>query len=236
LLEKNATRVRDARDPLDPRANEIDLRWVPHAGVAGSFFDPTMKMRIGTMFQSMRKGLFYMARDGKVQTAHDALAAVLSASMMNAADQLDLRNIFDIMSLIIEMQAEISADVEVNHPTLAQRKEFGDFRKHVEILKGLLGERRYTFDALQNLSAYQQKAGEIVTSIFGGGPAVVVDDTPSAAPKPAAAAAPTAGGMTVEAVKGISQLELPTELVIDGKTWVQVDKIDVMDKDSEEKH
>ena len=26
LLEKGATRIRDARDPNDPRANEIDLR------------------------------------------------------------------------------------------------------------------------------------------------------------------------------------------------------------------
>ena len=31
LLEKNATRLRDARDPSDPRANEIDLRYVPRA-------------------------------------------------------------------------------------------------------------------------------------------------------------------------------------------------------------
>src|SRR6185503_5133792 len=31
LLEKNATRVRDARDPLSPQVNEIDLRFVPRA-------------------------------------------------------------------------------------------------------------------------------------------------------------------------------------------------------------
>ena len=236
LLEKNATRVRDARDPGDPRANEIDLRWVPRAGIAGTFFDAQTKMRLQQMFASMRKGLFHMARDGKVMTAHDALAAVLSASMLTAADQVDLRNIFDIMGLIIEMESEISTDVEVNHPTLAQRKEFGDFRKHVEILKGLLAERRYSLDALQNLSAYQQKAGEIVTSIFGAGPPVVIEDDKPKAAAPAAAAAPAGKGIDLEGVKSISQLELPNELTIDGKVWVQVDKIDVMDKESEEKH
>ncbi len=36
-LEKGATRVRDARDPPDPRANEIDMRFVPRAGIAGSY-------------------------------------------------------------------------------------------------------------------------------------------------------------------------------------------------------
>ncbi len=235
LLEKNATRVRDARDGGDPRANEIDLRWVPKAGVAGSFFDPTTRMRLNAMLNSLRKGLFYMARDGKVMTAHDALAAVLSALMLNAAEQLDLRNIFDVMQVIIDMQAEIASDVEVNHPTLAQRKEFGDFRKHVEILKGLLGEKRFTSDALQNLSAYQQKAGEIVTSIFGGGPPVVVEDDAPKGSTPAVSA-PVSGGMNLEAVKAIAQMDLPQELTIDGKVWVQVDKIDIMDKDSEEKH
>jgi hypothetical protein len=236
LLEKNATRIRDARESHDPRANEIDLRWVPRAGVAGSFFDATTKMRISTMLHSMRKGFFHMARDGKVQTAHDALAAVQSASMLNAADQLDLRNIFDVMALIIEMESEISTDVEVNHPTLAQRKEFGDFRKHIEILKGLLAERRYTQDSLQNLAAYQQKAGEIVTAVFGGGAMPVIDDEPKSAAAPKSAEPKKSGGMNLEAVKAIAQMDLPAELEIEGRTWVQVDKIDVMDKDSEEKH
>lgn len=232
LLEKNATRIRDAKDPNDPRANEIDLRFVPRAGQTGQFFDATTRHRVGSMLHAMRRGLFYMARDGKVMTAHDALSAVLSASALHAADQLDLRNIFDVMQLIVEMESEIAADVEVNHPTLAQRKEFGDFRKHIEILKGLMTERRFTLDALQNLTAYQQKAGEIVLAVFGAGPPVVIDD---GAPK-AAGAPVKKSGMDWEAVKGISQQDLPNEIEVEGRTWVLVDKIDVMDKDSEEAH
>ena len=148
------------------------MRFVPRAGVAGSFLDPTTRLRVDTMLRSLRRGLFQLARDGRVMSAHDALSAVVSVSALHAADQLDLRNIFDEVALIVEMEAEIAADVEVNHPTLAQRKEFGDFRKHVEILKGLLGERRSAAqgaqDALQNLTAYQQKAGEIILSLFAG--------------------------------------------------------------------
>src|SRR5437667_8831777 len=55
LLEKNATRIRDARDPFDPRANEIDLRYVPRAGVSGSFLDTTTKQRIHVVLQSPRR-------------------------------------------------------------------------------------------------------------------------------------------------------------------------------------
>jgi len=99
-----------------------------------------------------------------------------------------------------------------------------------------MNERRFTADALQNMCAYQQKAGEIVASVFAGGPPVVLDDE---APRPAASAAAPAkktGGMDWEGVKGIAQLDLPAEIEVEGQTWVQVDKIDVMDKDSEEKH
>jgi hypothetical protein len=233
LLEKNATRIRDARDPLDPRANELDLRYVPRAGVAGTFFDGSTRLRIGTVLAAVRRAFFHMARDGRVMTAHDALSATLSASALHAADQLDLRNVFDVMALLVEMQAEVSADVEMNHPQLAQRKEFGDFRKHVEILKGLLGERRFTVEALGNLCAYEQKAAEIVGGLFAG--AVPAAPQAEEAPRPAVKRA--AGGATDwEAVKGIGQLELPHELEIDGRTWVQVDTIDIMDKASEEAH
>lgn len=231
LLEKNATRVRDARDPNDPRANEIDLRYVPRAGVVGSFLDPVTKLRLTDMLKAMRRGLFHMARDGRVMTAHDALSAVLAVSALHAAGQLDLHNVFDEMQLIVEMEQEIASDVEVNHPQLSQRKEFGDFRKHIEILKGLLNERRGTLDALQNLTAYQQKAGEIVTAIFGGGPPVQVDEE-----QPKAAQPVKKSGMDWEAVKGLAQLDLPSELEVEGRTWVLVDKIDIMEKDSEEAH
>src|SRR4029079_2577332 len=44
-LEKGATRVRDARNPADPRANEIDLRFVPKAGIAGSRTSPPARLR-----------------------------------------------------------------------------------------------------------------------------------------------------------------------------------------------
>jgi hypothetical protein len=247
LLEKGATRIRDARDPFDPRANEIDLRYAPRGGVSGSFLDTVTKQRIHTVLQTQRRAFFYMARDGKVLTAHDALSAILSASALAAADQLDLRNVFEVIGLILEMQQEVALDVEVNHPTLAQRKEFADYRKHIEILKGLMAERRFTPDALQNLCAYEQKAGEIIASVFAGGPPVQLDEEPRAAASGGAAAAAGAGAgagaaakktgaLDWEAVKGLAQLELPGEIEVEGQTWVLIDKIDVMDKDSEEKH
>jgi hypothetical protein len=236
LLEKNANRIRDARDVMDPRANEIDLRYVPRAGVTGSFMEPATRLRVNQMLSASRKALFHMARDGRVMTAHDALSAVLSASALLAADQLDTRNAFDVVALIAEMQVEITADVEVNHPQLAQRPEFANFRKNNEILKGLLAERRASMDAIQNLAAYQQKSADIIASIFAGGPPVAFEQEAAPKVQAAVAQAPAKAGMDWEQVKGIALMDLPSELTVDGKTWVQVDRIDVMDKDSEEAH
>jgi hypothetical protein len=179
-----------------------------------------------------------MARDGRVMTAHDALSAVLSASALLAADQLDMRNAVDVLSLVVEMQSEISSDVEINHPQLAQKPEFANFRKNTEILKGLLSERRATADAIQNLAAYGQKSADIVASVFAGGPPVAFDDEASK-PQKSAAAAPSPekkAGMDWDTVKGISSLDLPPTITVDGREWTLVDKIDVMDKDSEESH
>ena len=188
------------------------------------------RSRVGQVFQSARRAFLHMARDGKVQTAHDALSAVLTASALHAADQLDLRNVFEVLQLFIEMQSEVATDVEVNHPSLAQRKEFADFRKHLEILKGLIGERRITADALANLCGYEQKAAEIVSSIFAG-----ISPTPMDGGGPRATA-PASSPSDWEAVKTMGVAELPAELQIAGRAWTLVDSIDVMDKASEEAH
>ena len=60
------------------KANEIDLRWVPRAGVSGSFLDTDDASSASTRCsQAQRRAFFHMARDGKVQTAHDALVGDL---------------------------------------------------------------------------------------------------------------------------------------------------------------
>ncbi|HND11023.1 MAG TPA: hypothetical protein PLY80_11330, partial [Pseudomonadota bacterium] len=89
LLDKNATRIRDARDPNEPKANEIDLRFVPRAGVAGASMDPVLKIRLALLLERLRRLLLAMARDNKVETAHDALAGVIAAQTLHVSDLLD---------------------------------------------------------------------------------------------------------------------------------------------------
>src|SRR5262244_1804850 len=54
-LEKGVTRIRDARDPSDPRANEIDMRYAPRGGTAGSTLSPSLRMRLEALLLQVRR-------------------------------------------------------------------------------------------------------------------------------------------------------------------------------------
>lgn len=226
-LEKGATRIRDARDPASPQANEIDLRYVPRAGVAGSFVAPAMRLRMENVLWQVRKAFLTFSRQG-VHTSHDVLHATHTALMLNSTNMIDLRNVFDIFYLIVETEGEVCLDVDVNHPNIAQKKEFSDFKRHIEILRGLLGEGKNNHEAFVNLLAYQSKACEVAESAVAGekpkieGPAEKSD---------------AAKVIDIKDWEGVKSLPNPKDtLDLDGVTWILVDEIDILNKDSEEKH
>ena len=258
LLDRNATRIRDARDPNDPKANEIDLRFVPRAGVSGSYLDPVIRIRLSIMLERLRRTLLAMARDGKVETAHDALAGVIAAQTLHTADLLDNRNGHAILEMLTALQDELCKDVSVNHPEIGKKTEFGNYKKNLEIVKGLLGERRGTPEALDNMLVYMQKAGDELAPLYGaGGEAIEMASPPPnrTGEQQAVTASPAQPQSDpnakkgkgnygpneippddMERIKGISSLDLPMELEINGETWIRIDMIKVMDQDSESGH
>lgn len=258
LLDRNSTRIRDARDANDPKANEIDLRYVPRAGVSGSYLDPVIRIKLAIMLERLRRTLLAMARDGKVGTAHDALAGVIAAQTLHTADLLDNRNGHDILNMLCALQEELSKDVEMHHPQINAKKEFGAYKKQLEGLRGLLGDKRNTPEAFDNMLSYLQKAGEELAPLYALGESIEAPAPPSAGPTTAGPAVATAdaGGKKdtavakakgnygpteippddMERIKGISTMDLPIELEINGESWVRIDMINVMDTDSESTH
>jgi len=227
-LEKGANRIRDSRDPADPRANEIDLRYVPRAGVAGSFLPPALRLRLEALLWQIRKSALEYARRGVI-SAHDVIQATNTALMMNSSNLIDFRNVFDIAHLIVESEGEMALDVDVHHPTIAQKKEFSDFRRHVEILRGLLAEGKNNSEAYQNMLAYQAKANEIAIAAVAGEKAQIEAPVEKKAEAPKVA--------DIKDWEGVKVLPNPKESMdLEGLTWIMVDEIDILNKDSEEKH
>src|SRR5687767_3666864 len=122
-LEKGATRIRDARNPADPRANEIDLRFVPRAGIAGSFMPAPFRLRLENLLWQVRKSALEYTRRGVV-SAHDVVQSANTALMLTSTNSVDMRSAFDIMHLVVESQGEMALDVDVHHPMIAAKKEF----------------------------------------------------------------------------------------------------------------
>jgi hypothetical protein len=224
-LEKGATRIRDARNPADPRANEIDLRFVPKAGIAGSRLSPPARLRLEAVLWHLRRVFVQFARRNVI-SAHDILQCTHTALMLNSSNLVDLRNVFDTFYLLVESEGELCLDIEVNHPVLGQKKEFADYKRHVEILRGLLAEGKNNVEAYTNLLAYQAKASEVAELIIAGEGPVVEEKKPEK--KKVAELKDWEGVKTMPHPKSTLELE--------GLTWVLVDQINILDKESEEKH
>jgi len=232
FLEKGATRVRDARDSQDPRANEIDMRFRPAAGISGSSMSPMLKQRLLQTLIAIRRAAAEYSRRGIVG-GHDLLVTANAAQMMLYCDVLDVRNIFDVFSIITETQAEFGIDVDVFHPNLAAKKEFIEFKRHIEILRGLLGERKNNMEALMNMFAYQGKASDAATGAVAGEPGAI-----STAPPTKKGREDEKGPATARDFEGIKVMSNPPDSFVaeGGTTWLLIDQIDILDKESEDKH
>jgi hypothetical protein len=224
-LEKGVNRIRDARDPRSPQANEIDMRYVQHGGHAGSNLPGFLRVRLENLLNQLRRsGLDYTRRG--VISAHDIVQACNTALMMLYANLIDLRNVFDIFKLIIECEAELSLDVDVHHPTIAQKKEFSEYRRQVEILRGLLAENKNNNEAFHNLMAYQAKAAEIANAAIAGEKPVIAAPEEKKETKVA----------DIKDWEGVKVMPQPKpQMDLEGITWVLVDEIEILNKESEDK-
>ena len=232
-LEKGARRITDARNPAEPGPNEIDLRFVRYAGVAGQRLSPTLLWRLHEVLEAEKRVLSYMSRTKKILAAQDALHSVITLEMLLRTSFVDHFNIWDLLKTVVELEWDVVQEVEDRVPDLSARDQFKGFKKNVEILRGQVIDRRRTDDALDNVVTYQFKACESMESLLTRIRAEVIEVR-------AAEDAPEDGtiglsGIAFEDIKVRSEPFTKT-LVVDGKEWVLVDHIDVLDAESESAH
>src|SRR3569623_1737746 len=225
-LEKGVNRVRDARDPQNPAATEIDMRYVQRGGLSGSMLPGFLRLKLENLLNQVRKAGIEYTRRGVV-AGHDVVQGCNSALMLLYANLVDLRNVFDIFKLLVDCEGELALDVDVHHPTIAQKKEFSEYRRQVEILRGLLGENKNNNEAFQNLLAYQAKTAEIAMSAVGDLKPVIVAPEEKKEEKVA----------DIKDWEGVKVMPQPKpQMDLEGITWVLVDEIEILNKESEDKH
>jgi hypothetical protein len=225
-LEKGVNRVRDARDPSNPAPNEIDMRYVQRGGLSGSMLPGFLRLKLETLLNQVRRAGIEYTRRGVIG-GHDVVQASNTALMLLYANLVDLRNVFDIFRLVVDTEGELSLDVDVHHPTIAQKKEFSEYRRQVEILRGLLAENKNNNEAFQNLLAYQAKTAEILMSAVGDLKPVIVAPEEKKEEKVA----------DIKDWEGVKVMPQPKpQMDLEGITWVLVDEIEILNKESEDKH
>lgn len=245
FLEKGARRVTDARDLMAPKPNELDLRFVRRAGVAGMKLSPMILHRLEEAIKIEKRILAYLARVKKIMAAQDAFHAVISLEMIIKTAYVDHANVWDLLRIIAELKWDVVAEVEGRVPDLSAKKEFTGFKKNVDILRGLIAERRRTDEGLENIITYQMKSCEsldglidrirdsdIVVRPIDGGAAALTDGSKDDAYQ---FERYLPGGIAYEEIKVRSEPFVQT-IIVDGKEWVMVDELDILDPESEEQH
>ncbi len=239
-LEEGVRKIGDAKDPLDPKANEIDLRFVPWAGVTGAFMNPLFTWRLRKVFRDMAEIYGFLHREKKVITAGDVLHATNSMEMLLYAMQIDLRNVFAILQIPIDHQWLFVNEVEAKIPVISQKKDFAQYKKNIEILKGLIEEKKRSVEFLDGILKYQEKACEALRRIFAKdfkAPAKPAEVKPEAEPKKKL----EPGKLSLDVGGDWDRIRVqstPFEktMIVEGREWTLVDEIDILNRESEKDH
>jgi hypothetical protein len=113
------------------------------------------------------KAIFsYLARTKKILAAQDALHAVISFEMLLRTNAIDGTNVWDLLQIIADLAWDVVDEVESRVPDLSAKKEFTGYKKNVDIMRGLVYERRRTAEGLDNMVTYNLKACESLKGLF----------------------------------------------------------------------
>src|SRR2546425_1214775 len=145
-LEEGVREIRDALDPRVPGPGEVDLRFVPVAGTAGSHATPQLRGE-GANRLSQKAALSQLLCRMGVPAANHLRGAVLAAEMVNSANAVGPSNLADVLTGVVELEREMVDTIEKDFPQIAARKGFAEYKKALEALTKVVRDRPRDADA-----------------------------------------------------------------------------------------
>jgi hypothetical protein len=224
-MTRGVKKLSDAKDPLNPGENEIDLRYVPQAGVVGTRLPMTVMREMSEILADGRDIYGHAFHNLGILSASDVLHSCITLDMMQRSGQLDTRNIYDLWSLIFDLQQNLVTDVEANQPQYSSKKEFASYKKHIELLSGMYAEGKFNLEFLTNIIGYQKKSNENLVIVFSA----------QVKAKKAEAPAMVATDAIWEKIK-VKSDDFTELLEVDGLKFKRVDMIELLSKQSEAGH
>jgi len=139
-LTEDAKRITDAKDDLDPGPNEIDLRFVPKAGVSGGYIQMDLMLRLRALLKQQRQFFTNLARDKKVLSANAVAIGLMTMEMLLESGSIGPSNVLPLMRNVGDLEWDVITEIEATKPSIKAKKDFGAFKHSVEVFRGLLGE------------------------------------------------------------------------------------------------
>lgn len=231
-LTEDAKKITDAKDPLEPGPNEIDLRYVPRAGVVGGYLPMELINRLRKLINAQRDSYYRMARDKKVLAANSAALGMMTVDMLLESGTVGPQNIMPLLSNIGELEWDTVNEIEATKPTLKAMKDFGQFKHSVEVFRDLVDDKSLSvdenelinFDSLDQVLAVKEKGNLSLSAIVGEEIAPTILDNGE-----------NAISQEWTRIKELSS-DMPDSVTIEGQEWTLIDTIDVLNKDSEQAH
>src|SRR5216683_1361776 len=139
-LEEGVREIRDALDPRVPGPGEVDLRYVPVAGYAGSHASAQLRVEIANGLSEKAVLAALLCKMG-VLPANYLRGAVLAAEMLNNSNGVGPFNLADVLTGPVELEREMVEAIEKDFPQIAARKGFAEYKKALEALTKVVRDR-----------------------------------------------------------------------------------------------
>lgn len=222
-LEEGVREIRDALDPRLPGPGELDLRFAPLAGIAGGHASPAMRVELSSGLVELQAHTAALSKMGVVisnYVRHQAAAA----EMLNSANAVGPNNLSEVLSGLVELSREMVEEVEKNHPNVAARKGFNDYKKSLEALQKLVRDRPRDAEGCAGIVRFLNSANQSLG-------VVAKEKTGPVAKGPDAVGEKVSWKDIVVYSKAF-----PAALNIDGSNFTLVDHIKVVDDESTKAH
>jgi hypothetical protein len=221
-LEDGVREIRDALDSRVPGPGEIDLRYVPLAGVAGSHASPQLRLELATGLSEKAALAALLCKMGVVP-ANYLRNAVLAAEMLNNSNGIGPFNLADVLTGPVELEREMVEGIEKDFPQIAARKGFAEYKKSLEALTKVVRDRPRDADAAMGIARFLSASNQALT------PVVKEKLAPSAKKEIKGEATSWKDIVT-------RSQPFPEELNIDGSNFTRVDHIQLVNDESEKAH
>lgn len=222
-LEEGVREIRDALDPRLPGPGELDLRYAPIAGIAGAHASPGMRVELSTGLNELQHHAALLSKMGVVSASYVRQQAS-SAEMLNTANAVGPSNLSEVLTGVVELEREMVEEIEKNHPNVAARKGFNDYKKSLEALQKLVRDRPRDHEGCAGIVRFLNSANQSLA-------AVAKEKTGPVAKGPDALGEKVTWKDIV-----VYSKPFPAALNIDGSNFSQVDHIKLVDDESTKSH